>query len=314
MPRIRRPSTRLLSIGFRAAAGFPSIATLVCFALAPGSPSGAEEESIRNLLAFATAWRDPQDYVWSRESLSQTGDRKGDPVRIKDFGRVRILLLSFEDESAVFQPTILSCRFETQLPGEPLQSGVSTLEGEKLPQAWLHPIHGFSIGVAPDQRLGLGRGHEASEVMDLFDFRGFVPNKVLQPGETWKAYIEKKPDGTFLTREETERKFVCKSIEEAGGGTRCDVDFNELVKITAEDPSRSSELREREGSYTVLLPVGLVEEATWKTTATELLKVEGKRSQIVTETAVTLVRRDVPPAKQKPDSDRHEAPLPRPPR
>ena len=259
-----------------------------------------EEDDNRLLLAFTRAWLNPQDYAWTRESQTRLDTREKDSVLIRDFGRVRVEFVKIAGQSAELCPRILKYHYETQLPGEPIQESVSPVEGQELPHAWLHAALGFSVGVSPKQKAAIGDSHhQAMEVLDLLDFRGFVPDEVPAPGKVWRAYTERKPDDTYLSREVMERNFRCKSVEASDDGAVCLVHFDEIVKITPQDKTRTSELRERKGEFKVRMPKGSVEEVSWKSTSTEFMTAEGKLSKIITETKASILRRDVPPPKRR---------------
>ena len=276
----------------------------------------ANEDDNRRLLAFTEAWLNPQDYAWNRESRSRLSERDKNSVLIRDFGRVRVEFVKIAGESAELCPRILKYHYETQLPGEPLQSSLSPFEGQELPHTWLHAALGFSIGVNADQKTRIGESHhQAMEVLDLLDFRGFVPDEVPVSGKEWRAYTERKSNSTYLSQEVMERNFRCESVEASGEDTLCLVHFDEIVKITPQESSRTSELRERTGWFKVRMPQGLIEEVSWESTATEYMTVENKRSTILTETKTSIVRRDVPPPKQRTKkAEKAQQNLPRPPR
>ena len=292
----------------------PALVLLVLFS---ASPTVRGEEAHDQILAFARAWLNPQDYAWSRESLTRPRKGSDEAVSIKDWGRVRVEFVAAAEESVELNPHILKYEYTTQIPGDEPHSTVSNLEGQKLPPVWLHTVLGYSVGVSPDMQLQLGNSHQAAEVLDLLDFRGFVPDVMPIPGKEWTMRAERRPEGAFNFREETIRQFRCTRVEPGGAeGSRCHVEFTETVKLTSLDPKRTSELRERKGTFSLTMPLGLIEDATWETTATEYFKSGASRSQIETVTKVSLVRRDVPGSKSKnapPDSARTTE-LPRPPR
>lgn len=288
---------------------------LVSLPIAWSGHAGVDDN--QQLLAFTKAWLNPQDYAWTRESRSRLdeGDKKS--VLIRDFGRVRVEFVKIEGESAGLSPRILKYHYETQLPGEPLQRSISPFEGKELPYTWLHAALGFSIGIDAETKTRVGESHhQAMEVLELLDFRGFVPDVVPVPKKEWRAFMERKPDSTYLSREVIERNFVCLSAIASGDGTLCSVRFEEVVKVTPNEESRTSELRERTGRFKVRMPEGLIEEVSWESATTEYMTVENERSKILTETNASILRRDVPEPKRrgkKAEGKRIPA-LPRPPR
>jgi hypothetical protein len=288
-------------------------------------PSGSVARDLQGdmaLLAFVESWLTPRDYVWSRTSISQAKGLSGDPVKIRDYGRVRIELLRFGEESAILSPVVLKLEYESDIPGQGVGKHTSPLEGEKLPSAWLHPALGFSVGVEPEVGARLGDDHQVAEVLELLDFRGFVPKQLPKVGATWTARFERIPDEVFSFREENERSFEVLSMEEAGENTLYEIQFTEKVTTTPKESAGTSELRSRQGRYKVLLPIGLIEEVSWTGKAEEWFQSGSSQLEVETTSEVSMVRREVvnsevepaEPKKKVGLSAREIEQLPRPPR
>jgi len=268
-------------------------------------PLEAAPES--DLLLFGKAWMDPSDYAWSRESSTRMENDKEPGAQVVDVGRLRVRFIGLEEELLGLDIDILNYRFEVRLgKGDP-QSGVSKLEGMELPPVWLHTALGFSVD--SDPTLGRQNNMQAGEVFDLIDFRGFVPRGTPEVGEEWTAQMIRKPDDRFQFREERNRKFSCRSTEKVSEGDKFEIGFHETLKVTSMEASRSHEIRETEGTYWLLMPVGRVEAASWETVSTEYTSLPGKggtSEKVETTTEVHLVRREPPPPKTRDRSETKE--------
>ena len=264
------------------------------------TPCGAQRTDDRDLLLFGKAWLDPSDYAWSRESETRLEGHSEVGARVKDFGRLRVRFISLEEDLLGLDILVLRYRYEAQLRGGKTTRGISEMEGTRLPSVWLHPALGFSVG--SDPKSGLRSGIQAGELFELLDFRGFVPSETPQVGEVWKGKMLRKPDDRFRFREERDRTFTCESVEATEKGEKFKIKFEETLKVTSMEPSRSHEICETEGTYWVLLPMGRVEEASWESVSTEYTSKSGRggtSDSVETTTRVNLVRRDPPPPRPR---------------
>lgn len=247
------------------------------------------------ILAFAEPWIQPQDYAWRRESSSRIQSDQEPGLRIEDVGRMRVEFVKFAEESAILNIRILQYQFETHLRGEKPTEGISPLQGQLLPTTFLHWALGFSLGMEPGTDLPKPvSGQQASQVFDLVDFRGLVPENTPQTGDDWSLRVVPDRGKTFLFKEELERSFHCESTKTEGEKTRCGVHFTEVFKITPTKESGNWELTEREGTYWISFPKGMIEAAEWKTHSTESMKAPTGSTKVMTETTVSLTRVDVP--------------------
>lgn len=273
----------------------PVCCLIVFLCLDPGSPATAQSDKFKDILAFAEPWIQPQDYAWSRESSSRIESDREPGLRIKDVGRMRVEFVKFVEESAFLNIRILQYHFETQLKGEKPMEGISPLQGQLLPAAFLHWALGFSLGMEPGVDLPKPvSGQQASQVFDLVDFRGLVPDNTPRPGDEWNLKVVPDRGKEFLFKEELERSFHCESSKPEGEKTRCGVRFTEVFKITPTKESGNWELTEREGNYWISFPKGMIEAAEWKTHSTESMKAATGSMKVMTETTVSLARVDVP--------------------
>ena len=295
---------------------FAGMAVFCCF-LSIGDTVQAQEEDSKQILAFTEAWRGPQDYVWTRESLSKADPHAKRGIRIKDSGRIRIETLSYENESVVLDPHILLYRYETELPGAPVEKRVSPLEGVDLPLVWLHSVMGFSVGLEPRSAKGVHHAHQAGEVLEILDFRGFVPDATPEKGKKWSSRTSREADSTYAFAESVEREFECLEAVPEGEKMLCRVRFEELVKVTPTSKSRSSEIRERNGTFKVRMPEGLIEEVVWRSISTEYMGSGDSRRKIETETEARIHWREATESKPRAGrskSENKEKVPPRPPR
>ncbi len=258
------------------------------------SASG-QSAKYQDILAFAEPWIQPQDYAWQRESSSRIQSDREPGLCIKDVGRIRVEFVKFSDESAILDIRVLQYQFETRLRGEKPLRGVSPLQGKLLPTTFLHWALGFSLGIEPDTDLPKPvTGQQASQIYDLVDFRGLIPERPPHPGDDWHLKVVPDRGKAFLFKEELERTFHCESSKTEDGKTRCGIHFSEVFKITPTKEGGNWELTEREGNYWISFPKGLIEAAEWKTHSTESIKVPAGSTKVETETTVSLARVEVP--------------------
>lgn len=287
-------------------------------------PASGQPTKYEDILAFVEPWVWPQDYAWSRESTSRLQSDQEPGLRIKDVGRLRVEFVKFADESANLNIRVLQYQFETQIREEKPAMGVSDLQGQLLPPLFLHWAMGFSLGIEPGVDLPKPvSGQQASQVFDLMDFRGVIPDKPLRPGEEWQLKVVPDRGKAFLFKEELERSFRCESTKTEGAKTQYAIHFKELFKITPTKESGNWELTEREGTYWVSLPKKMIEAAEWKTHSTESMKGPMGSSKVMTETSVSLSHVEVSsngntrkPKAEKPETSAGsgEKQLPLPPR
>ena len=288
------------------------------FSLSIGIATQAQDDKdSKQILAFVEAWRGPQDYIWTRESVSKAGPNDSRGIRIEDSGRIRIEYLSSENESVILDPLILSLRYETELPGEPVQKKTSPLEGVDLPLVWLHAVMGFSVGVDPGRGEGIQDIHQAGEVLEILDFRGFVPDVTPVKGKEWSARTLRESDSTYDFEESVERDFECLETTQDGDSVDCKVRFQELVKLTPTSNSRSSEIRERNGIFQVRMPEGLIREVEWRSLASEYFGSGDSRRKIETQTQARILWREAKESKPRTGKSKpknKDLPPPKPPR
>lgn len=268
------------------------LAGVVALCLASSASPAASDLEVRGeeVLAYAEPWRNAADYAWSRESATRVEGDKEPSLRIQDVGRFRVEFVKFEEDSAIFNVWILQYKYQTQLAGKPVKRETSPLEGKKLPMTWLHWALGFSSGTVPGKEAERIDSQQASQVLELVDFRGFVPRKIPKPREEWPFKVTPDRGQEYAVKEELERKFRCDAVDEVGDVSKCKVAFTETLKMTPQKPGRSWQVDEREGVFWVTLPEGLIEAAEWKMVSTESIPRFSVRSKIQTETKVTLTR------------------------
>lgn len=273
-----------------------------------GPSAVAQRTDYRDLLLFGEAWIGPSDYVWSRESTSRLANDRSPGARVRDVGRLRVRFISLEEELLGLDLRILNYRFETEIRGGGLSTGISDLEGTRLPPVWLHSALGFSVDSEPGS--GLHSNLQAGELFDLLDFRGFVPREAPIVGEEWTGKTVRKPDDRYRFREERERRFTCKSKEATETGEKFEVEFSELLKVTSLAAGRTNEIRETRGTYWVILPAGLVEAASWESVSSEFTSDRDNRGvsdKIETVTKVHIARRDPPPPRSRKSEENAKA-------
>lgn len=256
---------------------------------------GTGQIQSERILAFAECWAMPQDYAWKRETSSQlkTDDKPG--LVIEDMGRFRVEFVKFEDESAILNIRVLQYQFESRLKGDPPMHGKSPLEGVRLPPVWFHWALGSSIGLIPGKdKPKPVTDQQAAQIIDLIDFRGFIPDQIPHKDEEWPLKISPDRGKTFLFKEELERNFHCEECEKEGDKTTCRIRFSELFKLTPTAAAGNWELTERKGTYWLSHPKFTIDAAEWKTETTESMKVPGGATQIITRADVSLTRIDVP--------------------
>jgi hypothetical protein len=272
---------------------------LLVAAFFPPLPCFAQADKAEEILAFANPWILAQDYAWTRESLSRLESDKKPGLRIKDNGRLRVEFIKFEDEAVVLDIHVLQYRFETQIKNDPVKQGVSALEGQRLPETWLHWALGFSVNLPSGHNLERADDQQAGQIYDLVDFRGFVPDKIPKPGMEWPLVVSPDRGEAYAFKEELKRTFRCDAAEAGDKKTKCKVHFTELLKVTPQVKSRTWEMVEREGDSWMTLPDGLIEAAEWKATSTEAVPGPEKGGKVITETTVTLTRVDTPPPRPR---------------
>jgi hypothetical protein len=279
-------------VGIRALAAFLFAGSLLM-------PGEAQPDKAEQILAFAQPWIKTADYAWQRESLSRVEGASQPGLRIKDFGRFRVEFVKYDSEAAEFIIHVLQFRFETQLKDGATEQGVSEVEGQRLPPTFLHWALGFSFNAPADYRVQGVPDQQASQILDLLDFRGFVPSETPKPGMQWPLQITPDRGEAFKFKEELTRTFRCEAITPEDKGQKCKIHFDETSKVTPIETGHSWELTEREGLVWITLPDGLVQAAEWKSQATESVGGGKNAGKIHTETQVTLMRVDVPEEKPK---------------
>ncbi len=299
----------------------PHLRCLLLAVFLAGSTAHAETVRGEEVLAYAEPWRNPRDYAWSRESKTLLEGDDTPTLHIKDVGRFRVEFVKMDEDSAVFNLWILQFKFQTQLLGKPIKQETSPLEGQKLPMTWLHWALGFSSGATPGKEAERIDGQQANQVLELIDFRGFVPSQVPKVGEEWPFKVTPDRGEDFAVKEELERKFRCQAIDARGELSKCKISFTETLKVTPQKPGRSWQVDEREGVFWVNLPEGLIEAAQWNLVSTDSVPQLEGRTKIRTETQVTLTRVETTTtaplprrAGRRPTEKGTMAPIPLPPR
>jgi len=264
------------------------VSTIILSLLFSGE-ARSERADPKKILSFAEAWVRPQDYAWTRESLTTVGNDTEPGLGMRDSGRFRIEYIKHEEESAVLDVWVLVYRFEAQLKGERPIRRLSPLEGKRLPLAWLHWALGFSSDLASTKQIKKIDRQQANQVLELIDFRGFVPSKSPEVGEEWKFNVVPDRGPQYACREKLDRSFVCKGKKQEDDETKYRVEFQDTFQVTPVLKGCSPEVRERSGVYWLNLPSGFIEAATWEETVFETL---GGSKEVETHYTVSLVRQE----------------------
>lgn len=270
----------------------------------------AQNPKGEGILAFTQPWIKAQDYVWKRVSESRLEKEKKVRLRIEDEGRFRVEFVKLEDESAVLNVWVLAYNYETQIDGEAPVRARSELVGTKLPVIWFHWALGYAMGASPGLGAKRADDQQASLILDLLDFRGFVPASSPKTGAEWALEVVPDRGKAFKFREELEREFKCTDASQAGEITHCAVTFEEIFKVTPDEEGRTWELHEKKGKFWVSLPDGLVDGAEWTNETTESVAGVKDTKNLLTKTTVTLKRME---PKQRAAAPRKKSPVERAP-
>lgn len=290
-------SERLWKFGSLKSSGFLLLAGIIpsLFFSATSPAADASPVQSERILAFVEAWAMPQDYAWKRETRSQLKSDDKPGLVIKDMGRFRVEFVKFEDESAILNIRVLQYKFESRLKDDPPLVGNSPLEGVHLPPVWFHWALGSSIGLVPGKDTPKPvTDQQAAQIIDLIDFRGFIPDQIPRKNEEWPLKIEPDRGKTFLFKEELERQFHCEERKTVGPETDCRIHFSEIFKLTPTGTAGNWELTEKKGTYWLSHPKRTIDAAEWETETTESMKIPGGATQILTHAEVSLTRIDVP--------------------